>query len=373
MTNSDIFLSFTVALVLAWLGTPIFRRVAIRCNALDYPNRHKAHLLPVPLLGGVSIYLAVSATLLYHGSAVVLAGATWISLWGLWDDCKRLPVSAKLLIQIGAVLGATASGIRVQWPVPEWLNLCLTFLWFIGIMNAFNLIDNMDGLCAGIASIGSAFITLLAFCTGDFQIASLGACLAGACAGFLCFNFAPARIFMGDAGSLLIGFLLAVAGIQLRFPDHSPAITWMIPILILGMPIFDTSLVFVSRLRRGSNPFTTPGQDHTSHRLLRLGCPLHRAVLFHYLTGLILGLCALAVLWLGTSEALVLGATTFSLAALAILWFERKAPVLIPSPERETPSLQTNRRLESSFPIDPRSACTPLVPEHARLWSERRH
>ena len=312
----------------------MLRRVAFRFGILDYPAVRKAHTQPMPLLGGVGLYIAVlSALLLYpdrleivQGSGILI-GATWISFWGLWDDRSGLGVPLKFLVQVVAVLVLLISGIRVQLPLPGWLNLALTFFWVIGITNAFNLLDNVDGLCGGIGAVAAAIFLALAAIQGQYLVSAFAAALLGACLGFLLYNFNPARIFMGDVGSLFLGFLLAALGIKLRFPAQVPWVTWMIPVVVLGVPIFDTTLVCYSRLRRGKNPLTTPGQDHLSHRLLCLGWTLRRAVLFHYALGLALGGVAFYLSSAPVGVAYWGGAGLVVLAVGALVWLERRAPV----------------------------------------------
>ena len=150
-----------------------------------------------------------------------------------------------------------------------WLNIAATLVWVVGITNAMNLLDNMDGLSGGIAAIAALFFLLFAAMSKQYLVGALAAALVGACVGFLFYNLNPASIFMGDTGSLFLGFTLAAVGIKLRFPDNSAFVTWMVPVLVLAVPIFDTTLVIISRLRRGLNPLTTPGKDHLSHRLAR--------------------------------------------------------------------------------------------------------
>ena len=197
--------------------------------------------------------------------------------------------AVKLVAQVIAGLILLASGVQVALPLPGWVNVVLTLLWIVGITNAINLLDNMDGLASGVAAVAAGCFMLLAAMNGQVLVGGLAAALLGACLGFLLHNFNPARIFMGDTGSLFLGFLLAAVGIKLRFPDNVNWITWMVPVLVLGVPVFDTTLVVVSRLRRGKNPFTTPGKDHLSHRLVRLGWTRREAVLLLYLAGAALG------------------------------------------------------------------------------------
>jgi UDP-GlcNAc:undecaprenyl-phosphate GlcNAc-1-phosphate transferase len=193
----------------------------------------------------------------------------------------------------------------------------------VGVTNAFNLLDNMDGLAAGVAAIASGFFLVLAAASGQFLVASLSAAVAGACLGFLRFNFlAPARIFMGDAGSLLLGFLLAAIGIKLRF-ENDPAITVLIPLLVLGVPIFDTALVTISRLRRRLNPLTAAGRDHLSHRLTLLGLTQREAVMVIAMVCGILGLAALFLSSAGRVEAVAVALTVVGAAIYGLVQLER--------------------------------------------------
>jgi UDP-GlcNAc:undecaprenyl-phosphate GlcNAc-1-phosphate transferase len=209
-------------------------------------------------------------------------------------------------------------GIQVRLQLPEVLNLLITFFWLAGISNAINFLDNMDGLSAGVSGVAASFILLLAIFNGQYLVASLAAAIFGACLGFLRYNFHPAKIFMGDAGALFLGFLLAVLGLQLRFPDNVNAVTWMVPVFILGLPIFDTSLVVVSRLRRRVNPFTTAGKDHVSHRLVELGFSQREAVLILYLFTGAFGMIGLFVANADILEAYFVGLTVAFLGMAAI-------------------------------------------------------
>jgi UDP-GlcNAc:undecaprenyl-phosphate GlcNAc-1-phosphate transferase len=333
MANSDFLLIFACAFLLGSGITPVMRNIALRLGFLDHPTTRKAHTTPVPLLGGIAIYAAVVGALLLYNDrkellqvAGILLSATWISLCGIWDDRKGLPVSVKLLAQAAAALMLCISGVQVHLPIPGWLNFILTLFWVIGITNAFNLLDNIDGLCGGIGAVAAAYFLLLASLNGQYLVGAFAAALLGACIGFLIYNFNPARIFMGDVGSLFIGFLMAALGIKLRFPGNVPQVTWMIPLLVLGVPIFDTTLVVVSRLRRGKNPFTTPGTDHVSHRLVRLGWTRRETVLLLYLAGCALGGIALfasvATARTAYASALLVALT----AAVALFWLEYRTP-----------------------------------------------
>jgi UDP-GlcNAc:undecaprenyl-phosphate GlcNAc-1-phosphate transferase len=249
--------------------------------------------------------------------AGVLIASSLVAAVGLIDDRLGLPAWAKLLGQFLGFVVLLIFGIGVQLPVPQAVNYAITFLWLAGISNAVNFLDNMDGLSAGVSAVAAAFLLLLATVNSQFLVAALSAALLGACLGFLRYNFQPARIYMGDAGSLFLGFLLAVLAMQLRFPDNSNFVTWMVPVFILGVPIFDMALVVFSRLRRGVKP-TTPGRDHTSHRLVNRGFTVRESVLVLYLVGGILGLIALFITQATIAEGYVIGLFSAVLAALAI-------------------------------------------------------
>ncbi|HYN89659.1 MAG TPA: MraY family glycosyltransferase [Ardenticatenaceae bacterium] len=319
---TTLLLIFAAALVVAAGGTPVVRRLALHLDVVDRPNARKIHVNPIPLLGGVAIYAAVIGTLLLFGRrievsqmAAILIGASWVSLFGLWDDHRGLGAAVKLLAQFGAAVILIIGGVMVQLPLPTWLNVAITLFWVVGITNAFNLLDNMDGLSGGLGAVAAVFFLLLAATSGQYLVGTLAAAVLGGCLGFLIYNFNPARIFMGDAGSLFLGFVMAAVGIKLRFPSNVPWVTWMIPILVLGVPVFDTTVVFFSRLRRGKNPLTTPGKDHISHRLVQRGWTRREAVLLLYLAGCALGAVAIFV---SVADSVAAYAIAASVAAAAL-------------------------------------------------------
>jgi UDP-GlcNAc:undecaprenyl-phosphate GlcNAc-1-phosphate transferase len=303
------------------------RYLAPRLGIIDQPSARKVHVEPTPRLGGLAIFAAVMLTLIFLKSernfdqfASILLAASWMSFLGLWDDRWGVPPLLKLLGQLGGALFLLANDVQVQLPhLPPWANSAVTLLWLVGITNAFNLLDNMDGLSGGIAAIAAAFFVLMSTFSGQYLVGALAAAVLGACVGFLVYNYNPASIFMGDSGSLFLGFLLASVGIKLRFPDNVTFVTWMIPPLVLGVPLFDTTLVVVSRLRRGLNPLTTPGKDHASHRLVNTGMTQREAVLTLYLVAGALGLIALFVTRANALEGYIAGGSV-ALAALYALW-----------------------------------------------------
>lgn len=319
-------LIFAGALLFAAGGTPVLRRLAPRLGFMDQPSPRKVHTSPIPRMGGLAILIACVAALFlfedrYNISQLlsILIGAGWVSLLGLWDDRWPLPAWAKFLGQLAAAGFLVLSDVRIAlfpWPA---LNIAATLLWITGITNALNLMDNMDGLAAGVAAIAAGYFLLLAAGSGQYLVGGLAAALLGACIGFLFYNLNPAQIFMGDSGSLFLGFMLAAVGIKLRFPQNVTAVTWMIPVLVLGLPIFDTALVILSRLRRRVNPFTTPGQDHTSHRLVTRGFTRREAVLTLYLVCGLLGSVAMFIVNADKLESYILGTAVF-LIGCYFLW-----------------------------------------------------
>lgn len=316
------------ALVLAIGSTPVMRQVALRLGVIDNPTARKVHTSPVPLLGGAAIYIAFIIALIFFGdrryiSEVVgiFVGATLVSLMGVVDDKWGLGSYVKLGGQFLAALILIYGGVQIRL-FGTWLDIALTIAWVVGITNALNLLDNMDGLSGGIAMIAAVYFTLLAALSDQYLVGALAAALAGACAGFLIYNWNPAHVFMGDTGALFLGFLLAAVGIKLRFPSNSETITWMIPLFVLALPIFDTALVFVSRLRQGKNPLTTPGKDHVSHRLAVLTGSRREAVLICYLIAGAVGLGAIFLTQANPTEARVVGIGLLLIGLYSLWWLE---------------------------------------------------
>ncbi len=319
-------LIFASALVMAIGGTPVARRLALRLGIIDRPNARKIHVNPVPLLGGLAIYGAFIAALLLFGDRFrlselisILVGASLVSFLGVWDDRRGLSPLLKLAGQFLAASILIVSGVYVGTFPWDALNIALTLLWVVVVTNAMNLLDNMDGLSGGVGAAAAIYFLLLAAMNDQYLVGALSAALVGACLGFLVYNFNPASIFMGDAGSLFLGFILAAVGIKLRFPEGLQIVTWMVPVLILGLPLFDTGLVIVSRLGRGLNPLTTPGKDHVSHRLVAIGYTRREAVLICYLICAGLGVIALFVTQASIVEGYVVGGLV-ALAGVAALW-----------------------------------------------------
>jgi UDP-GlcNAc:undecaprenyl-phosphate/decaprenyl-phosphate GlcNAc-1-phosphate transferase len=330
-------LAFLIAFVASVGITAPVRRLAIRVGLVDKPNPRKVHLKPIPLLGGVAIYCGFVAAVLitthraeFDQIISILAGATLLAAIGFLDDGGYLHHQVKLFVAMPvAGLLLLVSGIRahlisnfVPGEVGIILDGCLTVLWVVGITASFSILDHMDGLCSGIAAIGALFFTLTANQGGQVMVRTLGAATLGAALGFLGWNFNPAKIFMGDGGAMLLGFLMATLGLKLRPEGSGSQVSWLIPVLILGVPIFDTTLISISRSRRGLIPFTSPGKDHTAHRLANLGLGQRGAVLMLYALAFAFGILSLIVRTLSDGQALALAAFAAACSLVAIYFLE---------------------------------------------------
>ena len=343
--------AFLIGMIVSGVVSPLTARVARRLGIVDRPEAasrgYKRHAGETPYLGGVAIAAGIGAgsllvLLLADASKPTLlklfvfggVGAASLALLGLVDDVRSLPPIFRLLLEIGAATGAWALGFRVELAPWDLADYFLTVAWIVGITNAFNLLDNMDGLSAGIAAVAGASFAAMGVLSGNPALAIVSAALCGASLGFLLHNRHPAKLFMGDSDSLLLGFLLALIGVRLEF-DNLLEVTFLVPVVVLGIPIFDTMLVVAGRLSHGRAVFTG-GRDHVSHRLVAIGLPVREAVRLLYWSGLCLG-------WLGiviTRSNVQVGWMLLGfVAALGVflgnlLW---KVPVYDISPAATTP------------------------------------
>ncbi len=344
--------AFAVALTASLALTPVVRRLALALGALDRPNERSVHSHPVPLLGGLAVFAAFAAATLVttrggdapvHG---VLLGGLVIVLVGLVDDLVTLRPSAKLAGQVLAALVLPAFGVRIDHvtnPFGEgllWMGLLavpVTTLWVVAVVNIMNLVDGLDGLATGIGSIAALTLLVAALLQPEPLVLPvlLAAALAGAGIGFLPYNFHPAKIFLGDAGAMFVGYALAATSIlgSLKSPA---AVTLAVPVLALGLPILDTGLAIYRRWRRGTS-IARADREHFHHRLLQLGLSQREAVLAMYLGTGWLGISALAVqkanLWIGLGIVLFV-ALSLGLAAwkVGMLHAGRRTPPLRPHP-----------------------------------------
>src|SRR5580692_8798857 len=331
-------LAFVIALFASLMLTVPVRALALRVGMVDLPGPRKVHVQPIPLLGGLAMYGAVVLAILFafDGPARaqivgILGGATLVAAVGILDDRGLLHHQIKLFVAMPlAAVILLLSGIRAQvfsillgGRTGDTLDVVLTVAWVVGITASFSILDHMDGLCAGVAAMASIFFAMIAYLNGQTLVTTLAAAVLGAATGFLRWNFKPAKIFMGDGGAMFLGFLMATLALKLRLENASALAGWLAPVLILSATIFDTTLVTISRARRGLLPFATPGKDHSAHRLANLGLGHRGAVLVMYLVGAVCGGAAIWVSYLSTTGAAVVGGIVLLLTLGAVALMER--------------------------------------------------
>ncbi|MDP9146165.1 MAG: undecaprenyl/decaprenyl-phosphate alpha-N-acetylglucosaminyl 1-phosphate transferase [Acidobacteriota bacterium] len=330
-------LAFFIALFASLMLVVPVRALALRVGMVDLPGPRKVHLRPIPLLGGLAMYLAVVIAVLFafEGPAraqieSILAGASLVAAVGILDDRGWLHHQVKLFIAMPlAALILLFSGIHAQvfsvlvgGSTGYILDAVLTIGWVVGVTASFSILDHMDGLCAGIAAVASVSFALLAYLNGQTLVTTLAAAVLGAATGFLRWNFKPAKIFMGDGGAMFLGFLMATLGLKLRLDRSDSLAAWLVPLLILGVTIFDTTLVTISRSRRGLLPFATPGKDHAAHRLSNLGLGHRGSVISLYLLGAFSGAAAILVSYLPARGAAIVGVIALILIFAGVAFLE---------------------------------------------------
>lgn len=310
--------------LISFLITPLARILATSMRLLDSPSSPiKTHAVPTPALGGIAIYIAYVATLLLmrfltkfptgtlHSLRVLLLGGTLVFLCGIMDDLKRpagLNYRLKFFIEFVAAAILISGGLRIRFIYPNYIAYALTLLWVVGITNALNIIDIMDGLSASQAAIAAMGFLLISLPSEELYVNFASAALAGAALGFLPWNFSKKRkIFMGDSGSLLLGFLLAGVSLGTRYSDVNPAGVYA-PLLILLVPIYDTFFVMILRLIKGKSPFMG-SRDHFALRLEQMGYSRPQIVLIAAGMAAGLGFCAFLATQMSLVEALLLYAT----------------------------------------------------------------
>ena len=314
---------FASAFVLAAVLVPIMRRIATTIGAVAQASSDRWHRRTVPMLGGVALWISVVAPALLilpwnRLFAIVIIAGTSMFLLGLVDDFVKLKPAGKFVTQLIVACLAVASGVRLQWFPSEAFDALITIGWIVGITNSFNLLDNMDGLSGGIALIASVALGVIAF-EGNVEAATIAAVLAGACVGFLIYNFPPASIFMGDSGSLFLGSTLAVLTLSDTAGGGRGLVSALaVPTLLMLIPIFDTTLVAVSR-RLSARPASSGGCDHSSHRLVALGFSERQAVLLLWAFAAAGGTSAVMLDWPQSQESnLFTGLLLIALILLAI-------------------------------------------------------
>ncbi len=324
---------FSAALLSLAIGPPAFW-LTRKLGLVDVPGSapHKKHNARIPLAGGIVLLASVIIVCLTEGAiendtvrSILLASGV-VFFFGLLDDWKGLSPLWKMAGQILATVLLIAFGVSVRLFQQNWLNYLLTLVWMVGVTNAYNFVDSMDGLAVGLAGMASAFFMLVTIDSLQSNLSSFSTILAGACFGLFYYNAQPANFFLGDSGSQFLGFVLGALGIAYNPIGFSRLASWYVPILLVGVPIFDASLVVLSRLRRRL-PVYQAGFDHTFHRLVSIGMSSNRAVLTMHTTSLLLGCLAFIALDLPPLIANGIFVSILILGGAAILYLDNHSNV----------------------------------------------
>jgi len=323
---SVLILTCVIAFLLSLYGVPIARQAALKYHIVDAPDgRLKQQREPVPYFGGLAIYLAFLMSLAFTFEfrqdvlGIILSG-TIIVMLGLIDDFGVLTPGTKLAGQLLTVFVLIKSGVRIEIvALPDWLDVTLTVLWMVGLINAFNLLDIMDGLSAGVGAVSASCLLVVAVWQGDQTIAFMLAALIGSLLGFLRYNWQPAKIYMGDTGAMFIGLLLGAMTMIERYPSDHP-FSLLTPVFILGIPIFDTLFVMYIRYQRGL-PMFWGSPDHIAIRLRHWGMSVPQVVGASYVATACLGAIGLLMLIVNQDAALGLciGTAVIALTATVAL------------------------------------------------------
>ncbi len=313
--------ALVLSFVISFALTPLVKKFAQLVGAMDVPkDSRRMHKVPIPRLGGLAIFLGFLLTVLLLVDLTpqlqsILLGSVIIVVLGVIDDIQPLRAWLKLIVQIIAALIPACSGVVVHilsnpvfFTENNYIQLGvlaipITVIWIVLITNAVNLIDGLDGLAAGVSVIASLSVIVVALVLGDGITAVIMAALAGGCVGFIPYNFNPAKIFMGDTGATFLGYIMATVSVMGLFKSYD-IISFVVPFLILGLPIFDTCFAFCRRLAHGKNPMA-PDRSHVHHRLIDMGLNQKQAVAILYVVSVILGLSAVVLATSGALKAII--------------------------------------------------------------------
>ena len=309
---ADMIFAFIISFIFTFATTPLVRRFAYKIGAVDVPkDKRRVHKRPTPRIGGLAIIFGFMVAALCfnndwsNGTIATLIGAAILGLLGVVDDCKELDAKLKFIVQIVAALIVVFYGdIRISVfsnpnvfspepfvILPMWLSVTVTVIWIVFITNAVNFIDGLDGLAAGVSAIMSMSMVFIAISYHEYTIAVLGLALMGSCFGFLPFNFNPAKIFMGDTGSTFLGYMLAVLSIQGMFKSYA-VISFAVPLLMLGLPLFDALFAMLRRILSGKSPMVAD-RGHLHHRIYDMGFSQKQTVFILYAISGVLGITAI--------------------------------------------------------------------------------
>ncbi len=324
--------SLVTALVMSFAATPLVKIFAQKVGAMDIPkDGRRMHDHPIPRLGGLAMFLGfLLATLIFSKIDTqvrgMLLGCVVIVAAGVIDDINPLKWWVKLLLQLIAAGIAAAHGIRIEvftnpnlfsegWLILGWLSIPITILWIVLVTNSVNLIDGLDGLAVGVSGIGSVAMLVIALLVSEGNVAIIMAALAGACLGFIPFNLNPAKIFAGDTGALLLGYVLATMSVIGMFKTYA-ILSFLLPFLVLALPLFDTIFAIVRRLAHGQSPMHAD-RGHVHHRLIDMGLSQKQAVAILYYVSTVFGLAAVVLATSGKMKALVILLAVLVVVAIA--------------------------------------------------------
>lgn len=320
--------------LISFLATPLVKNLAYKVGAIDVPkDNRRMHKVPIPRLGGLAIFIAFLFTVIVlcdidRQTRGILLGAIMIVILGVLDDIMTLKALPKFLVQIAAAGVAVYHGCTIQFisnpnvfsPVPYldlgWLSIPVTIIWIVAITNAVNFIDGLDGLAVGVSAISTASLLIIALMVEELNIAIILAALLGSCLGFIPYNKNPAKIFMGDTGATFLGFILATLSVQGLFKLYA-IISFAVPFLVLGIPIFDICFAFLRRVAKGQNPMAAD-RGHVHHRLIDMGFNQKQAVAISYMLTAILGLAAVLLTSSGELRALILIGAVIVVGAIGV-------------------------------------------------------
>lgn len=352
--------TFLAALIVTFLLTPVVKKLAISIGAVDKPDARKVHHGLIPRLGGLAIYAGFMVSIITtvgftYEMVGIMLGATFLIIVGIADDVVSLPPKVKLLGQIiAAAIPVVIFNINIDWIhiprlgiiyLPIFISIPLTIFWIIGFINTVNLIDGLDGLAAGIATIASIAIALLAFQMGQWTAAAAMVAMTGACLAFLQYNFNPAKIFMGDTGSMFLGYVIASVSVMGNMKTAAAAVL-VVPLLALAVPITDTFLAIIRRKSSGV-PIFSPDKNHLHHRLLAKGLNQKQVVLIMYGLTAFFACLALIVIHIRT----LIGGILVLVAMILFLLWARKLGVMkeiVPSPYQ----LEQQKKKEEALDIN---------------------
>ena len=338
LTLTSLF-AFILALAISFACTPAVRMLAIKIKAVDVPkDNRRMHKVPIPRMGGLAIFAGFLVSVLFFvplGTEFrsILIGALILVVLGIIDDIVSLKPKTKFAGQIIAALIPALSGVSIHGIVNPFVpgqystlgifSIPLTVIWIVGITNAVNFIDGLDGLACGVSAIATVTMFIIAVLFGETYIALMMAALAGACLGFLPYNMNPAKIFMGDTGSMFLGYILATVSIQGLFKFYA-VISFAVPFILLGLPIFDTGFAIVRRLLKGQSPLQAD-RGHVHHRLIDLGFDQKQSVAILYTFSALMGLTAVILARTNESKLIILAIAVLVcfFLAMSLMSFEK--------------------------------------------------